>query len=129
MNHNNALSSNYDFSIAISKCQSRLERLKGQQSVLNNKKYQLCNYIDYRNFIWPLRKPVSPNPLLYAYQFIPPKFPLPQKPPMMTTPVNLPSVRRGIRMRQQRPPSHIKYGFNGDDINMFIEGMNNIDNL
>ena len=54
---------------------------------------------DYRNFIIPLRKPVNPNPMLYAYQFIPPKY-TPLQKPKMTKPVQTPQFDHGIRMPQ-----------------------------
>ena len=55
---------------------------------------------DYRNFIIPLRKPVNPNPMLYAYQFIPPKYePIPK--PIITKPVLIPEFNEGIKIPQK----------------------------
>ena len=54
---------------------------------------------DYRNFIIPLRKPVNPNPMLYAYQFIPPKYEPMQK-PIITKPVLTPEFQDGIKIPQ-----------------------------
>ena len=45
---------NYEYSLAISKCNERLERLKNRERYLSDLQSKL-NYIpDYRNFIIPL---------------------------------------------------------------------------
>ena len=102
--HNNEISSplgyNYEYSLAISKCNERLERLKNRQRYLLDLNSKLNYMPDYRNFIIPLRKPVNPNPMLYAYQFIPPKYePIPK--PIMTKPVLTPEFMDGIKMPQK----------------------------
>lgn len=120
----NRLGSNYEYSLAISKCNQRLERLKNQKNFILGKKNYLNNLSDYRNFMWPLRKPVEPNPMLYAYQFIPPPLIEPQRKPKMTYPVNIPTIKNGIFMRQMKEPRD--YGYTGDEMRMFIDGLNNI---
>ena len=91
---------NYEYSLAISKCNERLERLKNRQRYLLDLNSKLNYMPDYRNFIIPLRKPVNPNPMLYAYQFIPPKYePIPK--PIMTKPVLTPEFMDGIKMPQK----------------------------
>ena len=90
---------NYEYSLAISKCNERLEKLRNRQRYLLELKSKLNYMPDYRNFIIPLRKPVNPNPMLYAYQFIPPKVQSLEK-PIMTRPVLKPSVEDGIKMPQ-----------------------------
>ena len=90
---------NYEYSLAISKCNERLEKLRNRQRYLLELKSKLNYMPDYRNFIIPLRKPVNPNPMLYAYQFIPPKV-QPLEKPIMTRPVLKPSLEDGIRMPQ-----------------------------
>ena len=90
---------NYDYSLAITKCNERLEKLKNRERFLLELKTKLNYMPDYRNFIIPLRKPVNPNPMLYAYQFIPPKYEPLQK-PIMTKPVFTPYIGHGIRMPQ-----------------------------
>ena len=102
--NNNEISSplgyNYEYSLAISKCNERLERLKNRQRYLLDLNSKLNYMPDYRNFIIPLRKPVNPNPMLYAYQFIPPKYePIPK--PIMTKPVLTPEFMDGIKMPQK----------------------------
>ena len=91
---------NYEYSLAISKCNERLERLKNRQRQLLDLNSKLNYMPDYRNFIIPLRKPVNPNPMLYAYQFIPPKYePIPK--PIITKPVMTPEFMDGIKIPQQ----------------------------
>ena len=91
---------NYEYSLAISKCNERLERLKNRQRQLLDLNAKLNYMPDYRNFIIPLRKPVNPNPMLYAYQFIPPKYePIPK--PIITKPVMTPEFMDGIKIPQQ----------------------------
>ena len=90
---------NYEYSLAISKCNERLEKLRNRQRYLLELKSKLNYMPDYRNFIIPLRKPVNPNPMLYAYQFIPPKVQSLEK-PIMTRPVLKPSIEDGIKMPQ-----------------------------
>ena len=91
---------NYEYSLAISKCNERLERLKNRQRYLLDLNSKLNYMPDYRNFIIPLRKPVNTNPMLYAYQFIPPKYePIPK--PIMTKPVLTPEFMDGIKMPQK----------------------------
>ena len=90
---------NYEYSLAISKCNERLEKLRNRQRYLLELKSKLNYMPDYRNFIIPLRKPVNPNPMLYAYQFIPPKVHSLEK-PIMTKPVLKPSIEDGIKMPQ-----------------------------
>ena len=90
---------NYEYSLAISKCNERLEKLKNRERYLLELKSRLNYMPDYRNFIIPLRKPVNPNPMLYAYQFLPPKYEPLQK-PIMTKPVSTPYLDHGIRMPQ-----------------------------
>ena len=91
---------NYEYSLAISKCKERLERLKNRQRQLLDLNSKLNYMPDYRNFIIPLRKPVNPNPMLYAYQFIPPKYePIPK--PIITKPVMTPEFMDGIKIPQQ----------------------------
>ena len=102
--NNNEISSplgyNYEYSLAISKCNERLERLKNRQRYLLDLNSKLNYMPDYRNFIIPLRKPVNPNPMLYAYQFIPPKYePIPK--PIITKPVMTPEFMDGIKIPQQ----------------------------
>ena len=91
---------NYEYSLAISKCNERLERLKNRQRQLLDLNSKLNYMPNYRNFIIPLRKPVNPNPMLYAYQFIPPKYePIPK--PIITKPVMTPEFMDGIKIPQQ----------------------------
>ena len=91
---------NYEYSLAISKCNERLEKLKNRQRQLLDLNSKLNYMPDYRNFIIPLRKPVNPNPMLYAYQFIPPKYePIPK--PIITKPVMTPEFMDGIKIPQQ----------------------------
>ena len=91
---------NYEYSLAISKCNERLEKLKNRQRQLLDLNSKLNYMPDYRNFIIPLRKPVNPNPMLYAYQFIPPKYePIPK--PIITKPVLTPEFMDGIKIPQQ----------------------------
>ena len=91
---------NYEYSLAISKCNERLEKLRNRQRYLLDLNSKLNNMPDYRNFIIPLRKPVNPNPMLYAYQFIPPKYnPIPK--PMITKPVLTPEFMDGIKIPQK----------------------------
>ena len=91
---------NYEYSLAISKCNERLERLKNRQRQLLDLNSKLNYMPDYRNFIIPLRKPVNPNPMLYAFQFIPPKYePIPK--PIITKPVMTPEFMDGIKIPQQ----------------------------
>ena len=91
---------NYEYSLAISKCNERLEKLKNRQRQLLDLNSKLNYMPDYRNFIIPLRKPVNPNPMLYAYQFIPPKYePIPK--PIITKPVLTPEFMEGIKIPQQ----------------------------
>ena len=102
--NNNEISSplgyNYEYSLAISKCNERLERLKNRQRYLLDLNSKLNYMPDYRNFIIPLRKPVNPNPMLYAYQFVPPKYePIPK--PIITKPVMTPEFMDGIKIPQQ----------------------------
>ena len=91
---------NYEYSLAISKCNERLERLKNRQRQLLDLNSKLNYMPDYRNFIIPLRKPVNPNPMLYAYQFIPPKYETIPK-PIITKPVMTPEFMDGIKIPQQ----------------------------
>ena len=91
---------NYEYSLAISKCNERLEKLKNRQRQLLDLNSKLNYMPDYRNFIIPLRKPVNPNPMLYAYQFIPPKYePIPK--PIITKPVLTPEFMDGIKIPQK----------------------------
>ena len=91
---------NYEYSLAITKCNERLEKLKNRERYLLDLKSKLNYMPDYRNFIIPLRKPVNPNPMLYAYQFIPPKYePIPK--PIITKPVMTPEFMDGIKMPQK----------------------------
>ena len=91
---------NYEYSLAITKCNERLEKLRNRERYLLELKSKLNYMPDYRNFIIPLRKPVNPNPMLYAYQFIPPKYePLPK--PIITKPVMTPEFMDGIKMPQK----------------------------
>ena len=93
------LSYNYEYSLAISKCNERLEKLRNRERYLYELKSKLNYMPDYRNFIIPLRKPVNPNPMLYAYQFIPPKVKMIQK-PFMTKPVFTPQYEEGQKIPQ-----------------------------
>ena len=91
---------NYEYSLAITKCNERLEKLRNRERYLLDLKSKLNYMPDYRNFIIPLRKPVNPNPMLYAYQFIPPKYePIPK--PIITKPVMTPEFMDGIKMPQK----------------------------
>ena len=91
---------NYEYSLAISKCNERLERLRNRQRYLLDLNSKLNYMPDYRNFIIPLRKPVNPNPMLYAYQFVPPKYePIPK--PIITKPVFTPEFMDGIKIPQK----------------------------
>ena len=90
---------NYEYSLAISKCNERLEKLRNRERYLLDLKSKLNYMPDYRNFIIPLRKPVNPNPMLYAYQFIPPKYEPMQK-PIITKPVLTPEFQDGIKIPQ-----------------------------
>ena len=92
---------NYEYSLAISKCNERLEKLRNRQRYLLELKSKLNYMPDYRNFLIPLRKPVNPNPMLYAYQFIPPKVQEPLQKPIMTRPVLRPAIEDGIKMPQE----------------------------
>ena len=92
---------NYEYSLAISKCNERLEKLRNRQRYLLELKSKLNYMPDYRNFLIPLRKPVNPNPMLYAYQFIPPKVQEPLRKPIMTRPVLRPAIEDGIKMPQE----------------------------
>ena len=98
-NKKSILGFNYDFSIAINECNKRLEKLRNQQ---RNLLYYKNGFIvpDYRNFLWPLRKPIFPNPMLYAYQFLPPPIYQPLKTPVMTLPINKPNIQYGQRTAQ-----------------------------
>ena len=88
------------------------------------KRNYINNLVDYRNFMWPLRKPVEPNPILYAYQFLPPPLPTVQRKPKMTMPVSMPQAQNGLYMMQMRQPN--QKGYTGDEMRMFIEGLNNM---
>ena len=91
---------NYEYSLAITKCNERLEKLRNRERNLLELKSRLNYMPDYRNFIIPLRKPVNPNPMLYAYQFIPPKYePIPK--PIITKPVLTPEFMDGIKIPQK----------------------------
>ena len=95
------LGHNYEYSLAISKCNERLEKLRNRERYLLELKSKLNYMPDYRNFLIPLRKPVNPNPMLYAYQFLPPIVKEPIHEPIMTKPVLTPNFSHGIRMPQQ----------------------------
>ena len=120
----NRLGSNYEYSLAISKCNERLEKLKNQKHFMLGKRNYINNLVDYRNFMWPLRKPVEPNPMLYAYQFLPPPLPTVQRKPKMTMPVSMQQAQNGLYMMQMRQPN--QKGYTGDEMRMFIEGLNNM---
>ena len=99
-NLSSPLGYNYEYSLAITKCNERLEKLRNRERYLLDLKSKLNYMPDYRNFIIPLRKPVNPNPMLYAYQFIPPKYePLPK--PIITKPVLTPEFMDGIKIPQK----------------------------
>lgn len=115
-------SSNYEFSQAITKCNDRLTRLKAQQNMLYNQRGQAVDYTPYYNYCFPQRRPVYPNPIIYSYQFIPPVKKDPIKPPIKTTPVQIPKIVYGQAMHQERPPD--KSGFTGDEFRMLVAGGN-----
>ena len=117
-NKKSILGFNYDFSIAINECNKRLEKLRNQQ---RNLLYYKNGFIvpDYRNFLWPLRKPIFPNPMLYAYQFLPPPIYQPLKTPVMTLPINKPNIQYGQRTAQHNLNKV-------DTLRMMIKGIENI---
>ena len=117
-NKKSILGFNYDFSIAINECNKRLEKLRNQQ---RNLLYYKNGFIvpDYRNFLWPLRKPIFPNPMLYAYQFLPPPIYQPLKTPVMTLPINKPNIQYGQRTAQHNLNKV-------DTVRMMIKGIKNI---
>ena len=117
-NKKSILGFNYDFSIAINECNKRLEKLRNQQ---RNLLYYKNGFIvpDYRNFLWPLRKPIFPNPMLYAYQFLPPPIYQPLKTPVMTLPINKPNIQYGQRTAQHNLNKV-------DTVRMMIKGIENI---
>ena len=117
-NKKSILGFNYDFSIAINECNKRLEKLRNQQ---RNLLYYKNSFIvpDYRNFLWPLRKPIFPNPMLYAYQFLPPPIYQPLKTPVMTLPINKPNIQYGQRTAQHNLNKV-------DTVRMMIKGIENI---
>ena len=113
------LSSNYLYSLAISECNARLNRLRSTKSDLNFIQSQLHRLPDPRNFLWPLRRPVNPNPMMYAYQFVPPKIYEPLPKPIRTLPVSRETIQVGNRMKQ--------YGADCLDLKrMLIKGADNI---
>ena len=97
------LSFNYDFSLAISKCQQRLDRLRKTQDYLNFVNYKISLMPDYRNFLWPLRRPINPNPMLYAYQFLPPPLFEKNREIIKSTPVTHLPVDEGRKIPQENP--------------------------
>ena len=113
------LSNNYSYSLAISKCNKKLEKLKNEQYKLYQLQNQLNMMPDYRNILWPLRKPVNPNPMIYIYQFLPPKIYEPLNKPIRTFPVSRQTIQFGNRMKQN--------GADCDDLRkMLIYGIDNI---
>ena len=118
-NKKSILGFNYDFSIAINECNKRLEKLRNEQRNLIYYKNRINLVPDYRNFLWPLRKPIFPNPMLYAYQFLPPPIYQPLKTPVMTLPINKPNIQYGQRTAQ--------HNLNKDEnVRMRIKGIENI---
>ena len=118
-NKKSILGFNYDFSIAINECNKRLEKLRDQQRNLLDYKNGFNLIPDYRNFLWPLRKPIFPNPMLYAYQFLPPPIYQPLKTPVMTLPINKPNIQYGQRTAQHNLNKV-------DTVRMMIKGIENI---
>ena len=118
-NKKSILGFNYDFSIAINECNKRLEKLRNQQRNLLYYKNGFNLFPDYRNFLWPLRKPIFPNPMLYAYQFLPPPIYQPLKTPVMTLPINKPNIQYGQRTAQHNLNKV-------DTVRMMIKGIENI---
>ena len=117
--------SNYEFSQAITRCNTRLNRLKQEQSYLLNQRNNSNDFNPSYNFYFPQRRPVFPNPILYSYQFIPPVKKDPIKQPIKTTPVMTPHIVYGQAMHQERPD---KNGFTGDEFRMLIAGGNYLKN-
>jgi len=118
-NKKSILGFNYDFSIAINECNKRLEKLRNEQRNLIYYKNRFNLVPDYRNFLWPLRKPIFPNPMLYAYQFLPPPIYQPLKTPVMTLPINKPNIQYGQRTAQHNLNKV-------DTVRMMIKGIENI---
>ena len=122
------LNKNYEYSLAIEKCQKRLERLRSQQDFITGKKNYMDNLWDYYSHIWPARKIVHPNPMLYAYQFVPPPLPKICSKPRQTLPVQYEELHYAERSPQPGSliPGNASY-YTGDEIRMINEGLNHID--
>ena len=118
-NKKSTLGFNYEYSLAISQCNKRLEKLRNEQRNLMNYKDRFNLFPDYRNFLWPLRRPIYPNPMLYAYQFLPPPIYQPLKTPTMTLPISKPNIQYGQKTAQ--------YNLNKvDTFRMLMKGIDNI---
>lgn len=120
-NQPKAYSLNYDFSQAISKCNTRLERLKAEKNYINNTRINILPSLIFPYNYYPQRRPVYPNPIIYSHQFIPPKQKDTVKEPIKTTPVPQQRLVFGKAMHQERPD---KNGFTGNEFRMFIAGCN-----
>lgn len=121
--NSNVFSTNYGFSLAIEKCNRRLEKLKNEKNLLMtiNSQYP-C--IDPRNLMFPMRQPVCPNPMMYAYQFIPPKIYETAKMPQMSQP--FPQSLDNIQIGMKLPQNNInttETGFNYSDLSFLVNSL------